>query len=174
MLPLLLLCFLLWLLPLLCLCVLLQRSLSNGSKTTSAVPTPARRPSTIGEGGAPPPPTPTRCLFTYLTVCVYLSHCVCLSVYLSVSISLSVNTNISILSICSCPDITFKNYTPHGDRPNGMTVEKWRQLQTTIGSQSSKYQLRVPYKPSICLLTSLGSTIIVDLEVCKFFLNILL
>ena len=96
MLPLLLLCFLLWLLPLLCLCVLLQRSLSNGSKTTSAVPTPARRPSTIGEGGAPPPPTPTRCLFTYLTVCVYLSHCVCLSVYLSVSISLSVNTNISI------------------------------------------------------------------------------
>ena len=86
----------------------------------------------------------------------------------------SINTNISILSICSCPDITFKNYTPHGDRPNGMTVEKWRQLQTTIGSQSSKYQLRVPYKPSICLLTSLGSTIIVDLEVCKFFLNILL
>lgn len=82
----------------------------------------------------------------------------------------SLNNTISILSICSCPDITFENYTPHGDRPDGVTIEQWRHYQASAVSQTSRYQLEFSYQPSICLLTSLGSIIIVDIEVYYFIL----
>ena len=78
----------------------------------------------------------------------------------------SISTSISILSLCACPDVAFSHYTPGGDRPEGISAEKWRNLQTkTVSQTNSRFLLKVPYRPSICLLTSLGTSVVIDIEV---------
>jgi hypothetical protein len=86
----------------------------------------------------------------------------------SASMTPSINSDITILSLCSCPDVAFESaYTPPGDRPEGVTMEQWRHSQTNAAG--SKYVRASPhfnYKPTICLLTSLGLTVLIDVEVC--------
>jgi hypothetical protein len=73
--------------------------------------------------------------------------------------------DISVLSMCSCPDISFESYSPPGDRPDGVTLEQWRHFQTNALAGASKFALHFNYKPTICLLTSLGAPVLVDVEV---------
>jgi hypothetical protein len=75
---------------------------------------------------------------------------------------------ITVLAMCACPDISFESYSPPGDRPDGFSLEQWRYFQTNAVAQTSKFSLHFNYKPTICLLTSLGATVLVDVEVSSF------
>lgn len=77
----------------------------------------------------------------------------------------TVTAEITVLSMCACPDVSFESYTPPGDRPDGVSQEQWRLFQTNAVTQISKFSLHFNYKPSVCLLTSLGAILLVDVEV---------
>lgn len=79
-----------------------------------------------------------------------------------------INSDFTIMSICPCPDISSEKYTPPGDRPEGISIEQWRHFQSNALSNPSQYSLHFDHKPLVCLLTSQGLTILVDIEVNSF------
>lgn len=75
----------------------------------------------------------------------------------------SINNDWTVMAVCACPDISFEKYSPPGDRPEGVSMEQWRYHQ--VSHSSVQVSLQYNYKPTICLLTSLGTAILVDIEV---------